>query len=104
MPLDVEAELLNRLLVGAIMHLLENHQPHHGIELLGGPTIPVMIMSTKRLDGKFREDLVLKKTCPRAVQELASFGPQVGPCIEQVLLFVVFHVKQCITSYLFEIT
>ena len=30
MPLDIETELFDRLLVGQIVHLLENHNPHHG--------------------------------------------------------------------------
>ena len=96
-------ELLYRLLIGAIMHLLEDHQPHHCIQFLGGAAMAVMIMPAQRLDGQFRENMILKKARPGAVQELSSLGSQMGPWIEDVELFVVFHVKHGTVSHFIDI-
>jgi len=63
-----------------------------------------MIMSAKGIDGQFGEDMFLKKTGPGAVQELSSFRSQMSPWIENVELFVVFHVKHGTASYLVDIT
>jgi hypothetical protein len=38
-PLDIKTKLFDSLVVGEIMHLLENHQAHHGIEFLGATII-----------------------------------------------------------------
>ena len=103
MPLDIETELLNRLLIGTIMHLLEEHQPYHGIQFLGGPAIAVMIMGAQRLHREFGEDMLLKKPSPGIVQEITSLGSQMGPWIEDVELFVIFHVKHCFVSHFIDI-
>ena len=44
----------DRFLIGTIMHLLEDHQPHRRIQFLGGPAMAVMIMPAQQLDGQFR--------------------------------------------------
>jgi hypothetical protein len=47
--------------------------------------------------------MVLKKARPGAIQELSSLGSQKGPWIEDVELFVVFHVKHGAVSYSIDI-
>ncbi len=64
MPLDIETELFNGLFVCQIMHLLEDHQPDHGIELLGRAAIPIVVMFAESVHGKLREDFFLEKTGP----------------------------------------
>ena len=103
MPLDIETELLHRLPVGAIMHLLEDHQPHHRVQFLGGPAMAVMIMPAQGLDGQLRENMLLKKTRPGTVQELSSLGSQMRPWIDDVELFVVFYVKHGAVSHCVDI-
>ena len=93
----------DRFLIGTIMHLLEDHQPHHRVQFLGGPAMAVMIMPAQGLDGQLRENMLLKKTRPGTVQELSSLGSQMRPRIDDVELFVVFYVKHGAVSHCVDI-
>ena len=74
-PHHVEGQLLYRLLVVKIEHLLEDQGAQGGVHLLGGSSVDLVERGGQFLDGQFREDLLAEEPGPGVVEEFASFGP-----------------------------
>jgi hypothetical protein len=102
LPLDVEAELFDRLPVSEIQHLLKNHRPHHGVKLIGRSAVHGIIMFFKQMHGQYGEDLIPKQFGPGAVQQASAFRPQMSEAVEHVDGFVVFDVKHTFSIQLLK--
>ena len=97
MPLDIEGKLLDCLLVGEIMHMLENHGTHHGHQLVGRTTVGCAVMPGKQFNGKHLTHIIAKDPCPGVIQQLAALGTKMFEKVKHVLCFVVFYLDHCLT-------
>jgi len=67
-PLEIESQLLDRLVVGGVKHLLEDERPQGGVDLLGGSPEVFVERGSQFVDGQFREDLPAEKSRPGILQ------------------------------------
>jgi len=93
MPQDVESELTNRLLVGQILHLLQQNDAEHGVQLLGRAPLDVIEVGEQLLHRQPVEDLLPEQMRPRGFQEGEPFRAEMLKGMEHVNLFVVFDVN-----------
>ena len=91
MPLLAEGHLLDGLLVGQVVSLLQKHRAHDRIKLLGRPAEVLLEKGHQLFNGQDGKDMLPEQPGPGLVQELAPFGAEMPPRIEQVALFVVCH-------------
>lgn len=92
--LQVEGDLVDRLLVGEIVHLLEEGDPQHRVEILGRCPLRLGEERPEFVDRKFREDLLPEQPRPRFLQPLPAMGAETGQRVEHVEGFVVFGEDQ----------
>ena len=97
MPLDIEGKLLDCLLVGEIMHVLENHSTHHGHQFVGRTAVGCTVMPGKQINRKHLADIGAKDPCPGVIQQLAALGIKMFEEVKHALCFVVFYLDHCLT-------
>ena len=83
MPLEIESQLHDRLVVGGVKHLLEDERPQDGVDLLGGSPEAFVERGGQFVDGQFREDLPAEKSGPGIFWKFASLGSHVVPFVEK---------------------
>ena len=76
MPLDIKGILVNRFLIGEVMHLLKDHHAQHGIKLFGRAAHEPVIFLKDLVHGKFRENLISKQFGPGGVYQSSCVWDQ----------------------------
>jgi hypothetical protein len=93
-PLQVEGDPVDRLLVGEVVHLLEEGDPQHCVEVLGRRPLRLGEERPEFVDREFGEDLLPEQPRPRFLQPLPAMGAETGQRVEHVEGFVVFGEDQ----------
>ena len=100
MPLDIEGKLVNRFLIGEVLHLLKDHYAQHGIKLFGRATHGPMVVLEDLVHGKPRKDLIPEQFGPGGIHQFFALGTKKSKWIENVKGFVVFEMYHVIPFYL----
>src|SRR4030043_1802325 len=98
MPLEIKRILMDRLLIGEVMHLLKDHHAQHGIKLFGRAAHRPMVVLEGLVHRKLRENLISEQFCPGGVHQSFALGTKKSKWIENVKSFVVFDMNH-VTPY-----